>query len=161
MPRPLDVTLYTDKPCSVLTEQDATELGAAEAEPINPAVEGPACRWRVDTFEPGSQFHLYLAVALVRNEALADLAKRCVDCGSWATTTIAGYPAIHANGHHELMYGGCALDVAVTDHTYFRVTDNDQDTYLRAVAGVDAGGPRCDRADRTAAVIVRRLEAGG
>jgi hypothetical protein len=73
---------------------------------------------------------------------------------------VAGYPVIHVTGHHELKYGGCALDVGITDHSYVWLTDSDPDAFLRATAGSDAGKPSCAGAERAAAMVIQKLEAG-
>lgn len=157
---PLDVSVFRDAPCDLLSERRASELGLPFAERQGPAGR-MACKWRADKDDPNSLEAL--TISLDTDDGLTGTAQICstrTDCDSWTVDTIAGYPVIRANGPLESKYGFCQLFVGVADNMSFTIADGNLDAIAKGAAGGDAGGPRCDRADRAATMVIQTLKEG-
>lgn len=63
-------------------------------------------------------------------------------------------------GALEAKYGLCKLFVGVADNVAFLVTDGDLDAIMKATTEGNAGGPRCERADRAATMALDTLKEG-
>jgi hypothetical protein len=153
---PLDATKFLNDPCALITAGEAAGLGVPVSEK-DPMAGRAACTWRKQN---GSPLEV-LRVQVLKDYGLAKISTECkVGCSSWATTEIASYPAIHANGPLESKYGLCRLYVGFADSSSILVTDGDLEGMQRGAGTGDAGGPKCDRADQAATLVVRKLKDG-
>lgn len=159
VPSPLDVEAFRDRPCDLISEQQAGDLGLPLAQEDGTGGY-VACKWRADSNDPRSLEALSVRVQESGLDSIAQQCKGRSDCDTWIVDTIADYPVIRANGQLESKYGFCRLFVGVADDVAFMVTDGDRDSIGKGVAEGDAGGPRCDRADRAATMVIHTLRAG-
>ncbi|HEV8556961.1 MAG TPA: DUF3558 family protein [Actinophytocola sp.] len=156
---PLDVSGFRDAPCRLIPERQARDLGrpVAQEERTGSRV---ACHWRPSTDSNPMDF---LDIVIYTGDGLAGIARQCrsqIDCDSWTVDTIAGYPVVRANGRRESKYGFCKLFVGVADDVEFMVADSDVDGIRKGTAEGSAGGPRCDRADHAATIVIQTLKDG-
>jgi hypothetical protein len=159
---PLDASGFRDAPCRLIPERQARDLGrpVAQEERTGSRV---ACNWRPG---PDANPMDFLQIVIYTGDGLAGIARQCVsssskiECDSWTVDTIAGYPVIRANGRMESKYGFCKLLVGVAEDVEFTVADSDVDGIRKATAEGSAGGPRCDRADRAATIVIQTLKDG-
>jgi hypothetical protein len=150
---PLDVSRFPADACALITAQEATGLGLSVSEKDDMGGR-TACEWRKDN---GSPLEV-LRVQVLKNYGLAKISAECkIGCNTWPVTEVAGYPALHANGQLESKYGMCRLYVGLTDSSSVLVTDGDIETMQKAATQGTASGPKCDRADQAAALVVRKL----
>jgi hypothetical protein len=137
----------------MITAQEAAGLGlpVSEKDDMGGRV---ACEWRKDN---GSPLEV-LRVQVLKNYGLAKISAECkTGCDTWPVTEVAGYPAIHANGRLESKYGMCRLYVGLSDSSSLLVTDGDVEAMQKAATQGTVSGPKCDRADQAAALVVQRL----
>lgn len=143
---PLDPGPLDTDPCAVLGESKRAALGLPSAT-TKREVGGPACHLAADGAGPAD----YLRIKL--NYGLTRVAGQCgsspgVRCDGWSVETIAGYPAILANGDLEARYGSCKLLLGISDTTSVLLVD---------ARSTPAAGPDCVRATEVAALVVAAL----
>ena len=141
--------------CTLITSQEATGLGlpVSEKDDMGGRI---ACQWAKDN---GSPLEV-LRVQVLKDYGLAKISAECkIGCGTWSVTEVAGYPAIRANGQLESKYGMCRLYVGLSDSSSLLVTDGDPEGMQKAATQGTASGPKCDRADQAAALVVQKLRA--
>jgi len=154
---PVDAAEFLDDPCGLLSAQEATDLGLPFPEKDGLAGR-VACAWREDSGDPAPLE--VLRVQILKEYGLAKISAECkVGCDTWVPADISGYPALHANGPLESRFGMCRLYVGITNTRTLMVTDGDLDAMKQGADRGDAGGPKCDRADRAARMVVERLRA--
>jgi hypothetical protein len=151
---PLDTAKFPADACALITQREAAglDLPVSEKDDMGGRV---ACEWRKDN---GSPLEV-LRVQVLKNYGLAKISAECrIGCETWSATEVAGYPAIHANGQLESKYGMCRLYVGLNDSSSLLVTDGDIEAMRKAATQGTASGPKCDRADQAAALVVERLK---
>nr|WP_233160461.1 DUF3558 family protein [Actinophytocola xanthii] len=153
VPEPLDAERFREAPCELLSARQASELGLPVTAQERSAGR-PTCVLRPADQDPLDT----VTIRFQSSTGLAGIARQCAnsaECDFWGVDTIEGYPVIRANGDLESTYGLCRLFLGVADDTAILIADGDVATAGRTET---EGGPRCDRADRTAAFVINTLE---
>lgn len=153
---PLDATEFIADPCGLLSVGEAEELGL----PVSATKElggQLSCEWRGQQAKPVALDKL--RVQFMSGYGLRAIHRQCEgprneQCRTWSAATVAGYPAILANGPLESKHGLCKLFVGLADDLSLLVADTE-------VAGGESAGPDCGRSEQVAAMAVDRMRESG
>ncbi len=111
---PLDVEPFLNRPCDVLTPEQAAEWTVSNPErvPDERAYSGPACDFEPDDFDRVS-----FGVAITNGDGLESTYQRRDTLQLFEPTEIAGYPGAFNDSADRRSGGNCGLTVGVTEDT--------------------------------------------
>jgi hypothetical protein len=149
--KPLDVTRFAADPCALLTSSERAEIGLPDTS-YDAEINPERCDLQADADHPDPVN--YQRIVVSPDSGLDDAYAQCrivdsIDCTRWSVGAIDGYPVLRANGGSEHKYGFCRLFLGVSDHARVAIIDVRVD--------LDADGPNCERAERSAGRILATL----
>lgn len=150
---PLDLTLYTKRPCTIVTSTQVEQLHLPQgAEP-----DLAECEWKDDhVFWVKLRATVGLAKAY-KNDTEAWVRDGKIE-SSWEPTTLAGYPAAHTRPDSGAAHI-CAIEVGVSDTQSFRIDDSGAGNRPAAVGSEDRQDP-CARTRVAAEFVIQNLRDG-
>jgi len=109
---PLDVEPFLNRPCEVLTPEQAAEwtVSSPERLPADREYTGPAC-----DFEPDDFNRVSFGIAVQTNGGLERLYKRRDTLELFEPTEVAGYPGAFYDTADRRAFGQCALTLGATE----------------------------------------------
>ncbi|MCA1673912.1 MAG: DUF3558 domain-containing protein [Actinobacteria bacterium] len=111
---PLDVEPFLDRPCDVLTPDQAAERTVSNPErvPDERAYTGPACE-----FQPDDPKQVFFRVTIRTTVALESVYQRRDTLQLFEPTEVTGYPGVFNDSADRRSGGNCGLTVGVAEDT--------------------------------------------
>ena len=115
---PLDVAPFLDRPCEVLTPEQAAEWTVSNPErvPDERTYTGPACAFEPDDFD-----HVSFGTTIRMTDSLESTYQRRDILQLFEPTEVAGYPGVFNDSADRRSGGNCGLTVGVAEDTALAV----------------------------------------
>ena len=109
---PLDVEPFLNRPCDVLTPEQAAEWTVSNPEqvPDERAYSGPACEFQPDDF-----YRVSFGIAIMNGDGLESVYQRRDTLQLFEPTEVAGYPGAFNDSADRRSGGDCGLTVGVAE----------------------------------------------
>ena len=109
---PLDVEPFLNRPCDVLTPEQAAEWTVSNPEPVpdDRTYTGPACE-----FEPDDFYRVSFGTTIHMMDGLESVYQRRDTLQLFEPTEVAGYPGALNDAADTRSLGSCGLTVAVAE----------------------------------------------
>jgi hypothetical protein len=115
---PLDVERFLNRPCEVLTPEQAAEWTVSNPQPVpdERTYTGPAC-----SFEPDDFDRVSFGITIRMTDSLEGLYQRRDTLQLFEPTEVAGYPGVFNDSADRRAGGNCGLTVGIAEDTALAV----------------------------------------